>query len=198
MGKTVTNPAKTRLSESTDAELLSVADREPEAFGRFYERHAEAVMAFLYRRTCDPEVAADLTSETFAQAFLSRGKFRANAGSARPWLFGIARRKLMRALRRGGQEARARRKLGFQSPAIDAESCARIETLADAAALKEELREAIKQLSPAVAQAVFLRVGLDLGYDEVGERLGCSAGAARIRVMRGLIELRDQLEVTAG
>jgi RNA polymerase sigma factor (sigma-70 family) len=193
-----TNPTKGCPRADRDAELLGAADRDPEAFARFYDRHVEAVLAFLYRRTADAEVAADLAAETFVQAFLSRRKFRRTEISARPWLFGIARRKLLRALRRGGQESRARRRLGFQSPSVDPESCVEIELLADAAALKEELREAIKELSPAVAQAVFLRVALDLAYDEVGARLGCSPGAARVRVMRGLLQLRDQLEVSPG
>jgi RNA polymerase sigma-70 factor, ECF subfamily len=193
-----TDPTIGRPGTGGDAALLRAADHEPEAFARFYDRHVDAVLAFLYRRTADAEVSADLTAETFAQAFLSRRKFRTAETSARPWLLGIARRKLMRALRRGGQESRARRRLGFQSPSVDPESCLHIESLADSAALKAELREAIKELSPAVAQAVFLRVGLDLAYDEVGARLGCSPGAARVRVMRGLLQLRDQLEVKPG
>ena len=31
-----------------------------------YDRHAEAILAFLVRRTWDPEVAVDILAETFA------------------------------------------------------------------------------------------------------------------------------------
>jgi DNA-directed RNA polymerase specialized sigma24 family protein len=41
--------------------------------GILYDRHASAVLGFLYRRTADPDMATDLTAETFAQAFLRAG-----------------------------------------------------------------------------------------------------------------------------
>src|ERR671928_142087 len=50
----------------TDEDLL-VANT-PEAFGEFYDRHARTVLGYFARRTRDPEVAADLTAETFASA----------------------------------------------------------------------------------------------------------------------------------
>jgi DNA-directed RNA polymerase specialized sigma24 family protein len=39
-----------------------------------------------------------------------------------------------------------------------------------------------------------LRVGHDLPYAEVARRLGCSEGAARVRVTRALTRLADLLE----
>src|SRR6266542_6286714 len=36
----------------------------------------EPCWASFYRRTADPEITADLTAETFAQAFLARGRYR--------------------------------------------------------------------------------------------------------------------------
>jgi RNA polymerase sigma-70 factor (ECF subfamily) len=61
--------------ERSDAELLRASAAEPEAFGVFYDRHAAAVLAFLARRTGCPQLAADLTAETFAAAFVSRRRF---------------------------------------------------------------------------------------------------------------------------
>jgi RNA polymerase sigma-70 factor (ECF subfamily) len=175
--------------------LLREAGKDPEAFGRFYDRHADAVLAFLFRRTADAETAADLTSETFVAAYLSRRRFKDQAESARPWLFGIARHKLLRMIRGGRSEARARRRLGFQTSALDEPARDRIESLADMATLRTELRDAISELPPNVAQAVYLRVGLELSYDDIAAKLDCSPGAARLRVMRGLTQLRDLLEV---
>jgi RNA polymerase sigma-70 factor (ECF subfamily) len=182
--------------DPSDAELLGRAREDPEAFGRFYDRHVDAVTAFLARRTADPEVAADLASETFVQAYVSRRKFNAEVPSARPWLLGIARRKLLETIRRGRTEAKARARLGFETPPCDEDARAQIESLADTANLREELRAALSELSPALAEAVYLRVGLELSYDQVAARLQCSRGAARVRVMRGLTQLRDLMEVT--
>ena len=41
-----------------------------------YDRHAEAILAFLVRRTWDPEVAVDILAETFAVALEGRHRFR--------------------------------------------------------------------------------------------------------------------------
>jgi DNA-directed RNA polymerase specialized sigma24 family protein len=51
-------------------------------------------------------------------------------------------------------------------------------------------------LTPKLAQAVDLRVGLDLPYPEVARRLGTTEGTARARVARGLSNLLDNLEMS--
>jgi RNA polymerase sigma-70 factor, ECF subfamily len=51
-----------------DVELIVRSWDEPEAFGVVFERHAETLLGYFARRTLDPEAAAELTAETFAQA----------------------------------------------------------------------------------------------------------------------------------
>ena len=53
----------------TDEELLAATPREPDAFAELYRRHAAPLTAYFLRRTRSPEIAADLTAETFAAAF---------------------------------------------------------------------------------------------------------------------------------
>jgi DNA-directed RNA polymerase specialized sigma24 family protein len=45
-------------------------------------------------------------------------------------------------------------------------------------------------------KAVLLRVIEQLPYDEIAERLGCTAGNARVRVCRGLDRLEAYLEAS--
>jgi RNA polymerase sigma-70 factor (ECF subfamily) len=99
-------------------------------------------------------------------------------------------------LERGRAEDRARRRLGVSRPELDDVSYERIETLADLAPIRAAVRTAVESLSPAIADAVRLRVGMDLPYREVAKRLGCSEGAARVRVARGLARLAEILEVS--
>jgi DNA-directed RNA polymerase specialized sigma24 family protein len=56
--------------QQTDEALLLSGDLED--FGRFYDRYVSSLLAFFQRRVGNPEVAADLTAETFAAA-MSRG-----------------------------------------------------------------------------------------------------------------------------
>jgi hypothetical protein len=70
----------------TDGELLRlVAGGDRAAFSTLYVRHETIVAGYLVRRTRDPELAADLTAETFAAAILGAGGFRDEGQSATSW-----------------------------------------------------------------------------------------------------------------
>ena len=97
----------------SDAELLVAARSDASAFRELYERYADRVYGYHLRRSQDPHAAHDLTAETFAQAWLSRARFRDEArGSAGPWLFGIARHVLLVSVRRRRLERSACERLG--------------------------------------------------------------------------------------
>lgn len=170
----------------SDAELLRATDGDAEAFGVFYDRHVDAVLSYFYRRTACPHTAADLTAETFASALLGRKRFKSEKGNARQWLFGIAKHQLSRRLRSERVSDRALRKLGVRTPALDDQALERIEQLVDATKHFNALSEALQKLPSGLADAVILRVGKDMSFAEVAKELGCSQGAARVRVSRGL------------
>jgi DNA-directed RNA polymerase specialized sigma24 family protein len=112
-----------------DAALLRASQQDPEAFGRFYDRHATDLLRCFYRRTACAQTAADLTAETFAQAFAARGRFRDLGVPARAWLFAIARHQLAREARGRRVSDRYRRRLGMQPVAVDDLSLERIAPL---------------------------------------------------------------------
>jgi DNA-directed RNA polymerase specialized sigma24 family protein len=85
---------------TTDAHLLRAARDDAGAFRALYDRYAARIHRFHLSRTHVAEAAHDLTAETFARAWLGRGRFRDEAGgSAAPWLFGIARFVLLESIR---------------------------------------------------------------------------------------------------
>ena len=61
-------------------------------FERLYRANVDAVTAYFARRAADPQVVADLTADTFVAAITSFGSFDPRRGTARSWVFGIARR----------------------------------------------------------------------------------------------------------
>ena len=181
----------------SDAELLRRSARDPEAFGVVYDRHAATVLAYFQRRTACAESAADLTAETFAAAFCSRRRYRDTGVPAIAWVLGIARHLLADSIRNERIEDRARRRLGLERVELDDEALRRIEELADLAPVRERLDAALAELAPDSAEAVRLRVDAELPYAEVARRLGCTEGAARVRVARALTKLADSLEATS-
>jgi RNA polymerase sigma-70 factor, ECF subfamily len=156
------------------------------AFAELYDRHAPALAAWLRRRS-DADTAQELLAETFAQAWCSRRGFKPERGPERAWLFGIAQHLLFGYYRRLEVEDRARKRLGVVlEPALDDDADARL----DAAALRAELSARLARLPDGTREAVLLRVVEQLDYHELARRLGCSNTAARLRVSRGLRELR--------
>jgi RNA polymerase sigma factor (sigma-70 family) len=181
-------------SSLTDSQLLSRAGTDGEAFAEFYRRHSRGLLQFFLRRTGDVEMAADLTAETFAEAYFSRRRFRDIGAPGFAWVLTIARRKLARSLRRGRLEQSARKRLGVPPIELDDDDFRRVEAMVDFEPLRDELRRGLTALPLKQSQALELRIGRELPYAEVAARLNCSEGAARVRVARGLTRLAGLVE----
>ena len=154
-----------------------------------YERYADRLYAYCLRRTRSADAAHDLTAETFAQAWAARTRFRDEAaGSAGPWLFGIARNVLRESVRHGRIERATCERLGIFER-LDREP-AQVEPdeswLGDA-------REALAGLPESQRSAIALRVLDDLDYASVADALETTPRAARVRVSRGLAALRQRI-----
>lgn len=125
-------------------------------------------------------------AQTFAIAFTKRSRYVNTASPGGAWLFGIASRELKRYRRKARVETRALQRMGIESPAMDDESIARIDDLDEVASLRAALVDALGELSAAEREAIRLRVLGELSFSAVARELGCSEGAARVRVHRGL------------
>jgi RNA polymerase sigma factor (sigma-70 family) len=180
-------------SERTDGELLAaVAAGDGSAFSVFYRRHLAGVVGFLLAETHDREVAADLAAEVFAAVLQVAGRFEARgAGSARPWLRGIAQNKLRESRRRGRVEDQARRRIAFEPEVLDDHDLARVEELACGAG--SGLLDRVEALPAPQRAAVRARVVDGQDYAEIARELRCSELVVRQRVSRGLARLRNEL-----
>jgi len=181
-----------------DVELIVRSWDEPDAFGVVFERHAETLLGYFARRTLDPEAAAELTAETFAQAFASRRRFRDHGLGAIGWLYGIARHQLGRFHRNGAVDARARRRLGMPEREVSPEDYERIEEMIDFEQIGRAIGQAFSVLSEEQREALTLRVIEGRPYREVAESLRCSEETARARVSRGLKRLGRLIDVPVG
>ena len=179
--------------DASDAELIRDAASDGDAFAELYQRHAEVMLRYFMRRTGDAQTAADLTAETFATAFSSRRSFRDVGAPGRAWLFKIASRQLSRFIRTEQVGGRARRRLGVEPIMLDTDDVRRVEELVDLQPTIEALRAAVNDLPSGQVEAVWLRFDQQLPFADIGRRLGCSEGAARVRVSRALSTLADDL-----
>ncbi|HEX6009243.1 MAG TPA: sigma-70 family RNA polymerase sigma factor [Actinomycetota bacterium] len=179
--------------ELDDVGLIVLSWDEPEAFGVLFERHAESFLGYFARRTLDAEAAAELTAETFAQAFASRRRFRDKGADGMAWLYGIGKNLLSRYFRSGAVDARARRRLGMPERTVGTDDYERIEELIDFDAIAHVVRGALAELPVDQREAVRLRIVDELSYRQVAEKIGVTEQTARARVSRGLRQIAKRL-----
>ena len=146
------------MDSTNPADQLRRSVRDPEAFGAFYDAYFEGLLRYLTRCTCDAEAGLDLTAESFAQAYLSRHRFRGTTGGeAAAWLYRIGKRQLARYLKRGRAELRALERLGLERPELAPQAEREIEQLAALddlrATLRGELDEAFARASRGAVAA---------------------------------------------
>ena len=82
------SPHSRQLPRS-DADVIELSLREPEAFAEVFCRHAPYVQQYAARRL-GPGPAEDIVAETFLLAFRQRGRYDQGRPNALPWLYGIA------------------------------------------------------------------------------------------------------------
>jgi RNA polymerase sigma factor (sigma-70 family) len=177
----------------SDGELLErtrAGDRE--AFGVLYERRHELVLAFLLKRTRNPEVAMDLMAETFAAALVAIAERPPSIdGSAAPWLLTIARNAMVDSFRRGRVESAARQRLALEPVQI---SDSDIEQVLQIAAETDLLIRLAGELPVEQFDALRARVLDERGYEEIAHQLQCSTAVVRKRVSRAIATLRHASE----
>jgi len=79
--------------ELTDLALVAAAIADPRAFAPLYRRYVTPVYRYCFRRTCEPDAAADLTATVFTRALEALPRFQvreSGGGTFRSWLFAIA------------------------------------------------------------------------------------------------------------
>ncbi len=82
-----------------DAQLITLARTDPEAFGQLYDRYAPAIYRYLLSRLGNVPAAQDVTSLTFLAAYEAFPRYR-HKGTFSAWVFSIARCKYIDTLRK--------------------------------------------------------------------------------------------------
>jgi RNA polymerase sigma factor (sigma-70 family) len=174
------------LDALPDAAVLAASLSDGEAFGVVFDRHFVAVHRYVTRRA--GRVAADdVAAATFTVAFERRLAFRADAGSALPWLFGIATNLLHETWRDDRREDQVRLRLrGEPSAAWPSEP-------PDDGS---ELSIALAALDRDQRDVLLLFAWGELAYEEIAVALAIPLGTVRSRLHRARGALRGSLALT--
>jgi RNA polymerase sigma factor (sigma-70 family) len=152
---------------------------ETDAFGEIYERHANAIYNFCFRRCADWALAEDLTAIVFLEAWRKRRRVVFDGEDAvLPWLYGVAGNVLRNNARRHRRLVRFLGSLG--APPSSPDSAERL-------AEEEEMRrilEAVARLPRREQDVLALCVFADLTYEQAAMTLGVPVGTVRSRLAR--------------
>jgi RNA polymerase sigma-70 factor, ECF subfamily len=178
------------MEEPTDAEVIASSLEAPQAFGRLFDRHYDAVRAYLYRRV-GPDAAPDIAAEVFTAAFDARHRYDQARPEARPWLFGIATNLLRRHRRTEVRRVRALARV--ERPAHGDGGLEGAVARLDAERLGGELLDAVATLAPGDRDVLLLVAWTDLTYVQIAEAIDVPVGTVRSRLNRARSRLRERL-----
>lgn len=187
---------------TADSEFIeNLRARDAAAFDSLVTKYSPDVYALLYRLTCDPDEAADLTQDTFLSALRSIKNFRGESG-LKTWLFRIA---INESRNRFRWWKRRRRDQTLSLDATIGDSETRVwETISDrsispeAEVLQRErsaaLHEALDSLKTVYREAIVLCDIEGMSYEECAAALDTNIGTVKSRISRGRDELRRRLK----
>lgn len=179
----------------TDEQLIDwVAKGDASCLGTLFERHNKAVYGFCRQMTRDGALAEDLTQEVFLR-LLKKAKSFDGRGTFRAWMFNIARNVTLDHLRAATRRGAATALEEDMDPMIENVSA---EQAASGNQSIDVLRRALETLPVEVQEVIWLgRFELD-SYEELGQALGCKAGAARVRMHRAIQRLNAEFTAING
>jgi RNA polymerase sigma factor (sigma-70 family) len=171
----------------SDRELwLRAAAGEAEAFGELYDRHANAIYNYCFRRTADWALAEDLTANVFLAAWRKRRRVAFDReDGVLPWLYGVANNVLR-------NEARRHRRLmrflaGVAAQPTGRDPATELQDVEEMRRILETIRELPNRERDVLALCVFA----ELTYEQAALSLGVPIGTVRSRLARARTRLAE-------
>jgi RNA polymerase sigma factor (sigma-70 family) len=177
-------------TRASDADLIARSLAEPDLFTAVFERHSAEILRYVYARL-GPDLAEDVTAETFLAAFRCRDRYYGACSDARPWLYGIAIRQIRRHRRVEARRLRLLRSALADGPTPDHGD--RAAERVTAARLGPRLADAVARLPRQDRELLLLIAWAELSYAEAATALGATTSAVKARLHRIRVRMRQQL-----
>lgn len=160
------------------------------AFDALVRRTWEDTYSLAYRLTGNAEDARDVCQEAYLRAFRGLRRFRGDARFT-TWLYRItancASTQLGRRRRHRHEELDDDVDINDESPAVDPEA------RAESSTLRDSVQRALAALPPRLRTVVVLRDIYDLSHEGIAAELGISVSAAKVRLHRARLRLRNDV-----
>jgi RNA polymerase sigma-70 factor, ECF subfamily len=168
--------------------LLASAGAAPAArldFDRLYRSSRDDLYAYAAGLLRDRAAAEDVTATAFERAYRKRSRFDPGRGSARAWLFGIARNAALDELRRRGRLTELR------DEPVALEASAASPPHGEDAERRMLVAAALARLGPRERELLALKFFACLSNAEIAGVLGSTESNVGTRLHRTIAKLRE-------
>lgn len=166
---------------------IALGDRV--AFDELYRRTSPWLLVRLRRRCADDELVAEVMQETYLAVWRAAAAFAGASvgGTAVGWVWTIAARRLVDALRRRAREAQ------LPPAVLNAPAAPAAEDQVLDAQVGDAMGAALRRLSPELRQVLQAMVLDGLTVRETAVLLGLPEGTVKTRARRARVALREAL-----
>jgi RNA polymerase sigma-70 factor (ECF subfamily) len=185
-------PMTPNLPETDDQLLLRMRSGDERAFVALYRRRQAAIYRFALHMSGSATVAEDVTQEVFLALIREHCGFDAERGTLAGYLFGIARKQVLRHVERGHSDVAL--ETDVENSALP-ELMVNDDPLADLIDREgiEALRRSVLALPRRYREVVVLCDLEEVDYGEAALVLGCPIGTVRSRLHRARALLLEKL-----
>jgi len=166
-------------------------DGSRSAFDELVRRTYVDTYTLAVRLTGNEEDARDVVQDAYLRAWKGLKRFRGDAQFT-TWMYRITANAAYTHVQKRNRQRTSN--IDDVEEPVEAALEARPEAMAESNAGLAELSEAVDRLPQTLRQIVILKDVYGLPHEAIGEELGISVAAAKVRLHRGRKKLRDLLD----
>jgi len=170
-------------------DIISRSKKDPAAFGVLYEKYFDRIFNFIYTKTDNEELTADLCSQTFLIALGNINKFEFRGLPVSAWFYKIAGNEVNKYYRKiksqktySLEEGRIRELFGREEEDYSEEVLTKLMAL-------------MKDLPDEMLEVLQLRFFEDKDFKEIAFILDLTESGVKMRTYRALDRLRKSFNV---
>lgn len=189
----------TRLTDKEileELKLIEAAKKNPARFGMLYNRYYKQIFLFVYKRTEEEELCADITAQVFLKAMMKLPQYQFKGVPFSAWLYRIASNEVNQHFR----DQKSKRVVSMEKSDIE-----RLMRQADDAPgedhvtlYQEVVLETLSEMDPEDVEIIELRFFEQRPFKEVAEILEITENNAKVKVYRIIERLKKRLEKKLG
>jgi len=181
--------------EAEVALLQKVARGDRRSFEELYQRFSGVLFSTAYRVLNNQEAAEDVLQDVFVQIWEKAPLYDPARGKPMTWAVTLTRNKSIDRLRSTQRRSRLQDDFQRESDSFEKFDDRNSFELVSAGETNDLVREVMKKLSTDQREAIELAFFSSMTQIEIAERLGEPLGTIKARIRRGMMRLRELLNL---